>query len=365
MKPSTKYNELLLQPEFDSDVAQSRAIELLDNLFLRLERSRCRSKPAWWGKLFGRATSQNSVKGIYFWGGVGRGKTFLMDIFYQVLPEENKMRTHFHDFMNQIHRALKQQPNRENPLKNVAQEIARSIKVLCLDEFVITDIGDAMIIAGLLESLFEAGVVLVTTSNSAPENLYHDGLQRTRFLPAIDLLSRHCEVVNLDGGEDYRLKGLQQTHLYTVPHSTAALEEIHRYLDEHVTSVQLCQDSLMINGRELDFQVCAEDAVWFSFEELCKTTRSQNDYLEIARLFNTLILTDVEKMSAMDDDVARRFVLLIDVIYDHRVKLICTAEASAKDLYQGKRLTFEFERTSSRLIEMQSQQYLAQAHTQQ
>lgn len=365
LKPSIKYNEILKQPEFNSDAQQSLAISLLDDLYLRLEQTQQFVDGSWWQKLLRRQKSQASIKGIYFWGGVGRGKTFLMDVFYQSLPEENKMRAHFHEFMNQVHRSLKQQASLENPLRNIAQQLAGKIRVLCLDEFVITDIGDAMIMAGLLEPLFEAGVVLVTTSNSAPKNLYRDGLQRVRFLPAIELISQHCDVFNLDGGEDYRLKGLQQTHLYTVPHSSVAIEGIHRYLDEHVTSIQECRESLYIHGRELGFQVCAEDTIWFTFEELCKTTRSQNDYLEIARLFNTLILTDIEKMSAMQDDVARRFVLLIDVIYDHRVKLICTAESSAEDLYQGEKLTFEFERTSSRLIEMQSQHYLANAHTQQ
>lgn len=365
LKPSAKYTEILEQPEFVSDAQQSLAIRLLDDLYLRLERTRQYQVSSWWQRISRRRRPRALIKGIYFWGGVGRGKTFLMDIFYQSLPEENRMRAHFHDFMNQVHRSLKKQAGLENPLRNIAQELAGRVRVLCLDEFVITDIGDAMIMAGLLEPLFEAGVVLVTTSNSAPENLYHDGLQRARFLPAIDLITRHCDVFNLDGGEDYRLKGLQQTDLYTIPHSPTAIEAIHRYLEEQVTSIQECRESLHINGRELEFEVCAEDTIWFTFEQLCKTTRSQNDYLEIARLFNSLILTDIEIMSVMQDDIARRFVLLIDVIYDHRVKLICTAEASAEDLYQGNRLAFEFERTSSRLIEMQSQQYLSKAHTQQ
>lgn len=365
MKPSSRYTEILEQPEFNSDDQQWLAIQLLDDLYLRLEQIQRFDNCSWWQRLLRSRESKAAIRGIYFWGGVGRGKTFLMDVFYQSLPDGNKMRTHFHEFMNRIHGALKQKASLENPLRNIAQELAGQVKVLCLDEFVITEIGDAMIMAGLLEPLFEAGVVLVTTSNSAPAKLYHDGLQRARFLPSIELISRHCDVFNLDGGEDYRLKGLQQTDLYTVPHSPAALEEIHRYLDEHVTSIQECRKSLLINGRELDFQLCAESTIWFTFEELCKTTRSQKDYLEIARLFNTLILTDIEKMTPVQDDIARRFVLLIDVIYDHRVKLICTAESYPDDLYQGRRLAFEFERTRSRLIEMQSQAYLTKAHTQQ
>jgi len=365
MKPSDRYQEILQQPDFVADSAQENAIELLDGLHNQLQQQDKKPQSNWWQRMLSSNQTGASIKGLYFWGGVGRGKTFLMDIFYQSLTQRKKKRTHFHDFMNQIHRALKEQSNQEKPLQIIARDIAEKVEILCLDEFVITDIGDAMIMTGLLETLFESGVVLVTTSNSPPQHLYRDGLQRARFLPAIELIGRYCDVINLDGGEDYRLLGLQQTDLYTVPHTLEANESIQRYLDEHVRPLQTCRGDLSINGRALSFQVCAEDTVWFSFDELCKTTRSQNDYLELARLFNTLILTDIEVMSAMQDDIARRFVLLIDVIYDHRVKFICTAAARAEKLYQGKRLSFEFERTSSRLIEMQSQQYLAQAHTQQ
>lgn len=305
------------------------------------------------------------MRGIYLWGGVGRGKTFLMDIFYQCLPIESKRRVHFHRFMNEVHQSLGQFENVENPLQQVASEISKKTRLLCLDEFVITDITDAMIMSGLLEALFEQDVILVTTSNNPPQNLYHDGLQRARFLPAIDLIIKHCEIVNLDGVHDYRLQGLQQTHLYMVPHSSAVLEEIDSYLSEHIKPYQSPAAAISINDRNLQFQYCAEDTIWFNFDELCKTNRSQGDYLELARMFNTLILTDIEVMSSQSDDVARRFVLLIDVLYDHHVVLICSASASPRELYQGKRLAFEFERTASRLIEMRSQQYLAQAHTSQ
>ena len=237
--------------------------------------------------------------------------------------------------------------------------------MLCFDEFFVSDIGDAMIMAGLLEALFADGVLLVTTSNAAPPDLYRDGLQRARFMPAIDLISRHCGVVNLDGEQDYRLRFLQQTDLYSVPHTAATEAAILDYLQQHVAPTQVEQTELSINGRILAHQYCAEDTVWFSFAELCETTRSQNDYLELARFFNTLILTDIRQMDVMDDDVARRFVLLIDVLYDHHVKLICSAAVSPDQLYLGKRLGFEYERTASRLIEMQSQEYLAQAHSQQ
>jgi cell division protein ZapE len=288
----------------------------------------------------------------------------LMDLFYQSLPTKiESQRTHFHSFMNRIHASLKQHGNIENPLRQVARDIASRTQVLCLDEFVIIDIGDAMIMAGLLEALFAEGVVLVTTSNAAPDRLYHDGLQRARFLPAIDLISRHCKVVNLDGQLDYRLRFLQQTDLYSVPHDSETEAAIRDYLAQHVTPVQAEQAELTINGRILAHQYCAEDTVWFNFTELCETTRSQNDYLELARFFNTLILTDIRQMNKFDDDVARRFVLLVDVLYDHHVKLICSAAVSPDQLYLGDRLSFEFERTASRLIEMQSREYLAQAHS--
>jgi cell division protein ZapE len=361
MKPSEKYQTLMNQPGFVIDSSQQHSILLLDDLFARVTRI---EPGSWWRGLLPGGVKTSNTRGIYFWGGVGRGKTLLMDIFFQSLPQDiRRERTHFHSFMNRIHSSLQQLGNIENPLQHLAQDIAAETRVLCLDEFVIIDIGDAMIMAGLLEALFARGVVLVTTSNAAPENLYQDGLQRGRFLPAIDLIGRHCDIVNLDGQQDYRLRFLQQTDLYSVPHNAQTEAEIRDYLARHVAPIQTEQGELTINGRKLEHRYCAEDTVWFSFSELCETTRSQNDYLELARFFNTLILTDIRQMDKNDDDVARRFVLLIDVLYDHGVKLICSAAVGPDQLYLGDRLRFEFERTMSRLIEMQSQQYLAQAHS--
>lgn len=349
------------QSGFVVDTAQQRSIALLDDLYQRVLDDRPQS---WWQGLLSKLGKWSSIKGLYFWGGVGRGKTLLMDIFYQSLPAEvPSERTHFHSFMNRVHASLQQHGNIEHPLHQVARDIATKTRVLCLDEFVIIDIGDAMIMAGLLEALFAEGVVLVTTSNAAPGNLYHDGLQRARFLPAIELISRNCDVINLDGDQDYRLRFLQQTDLYSVPHDAEIESSIRDYLDQHVVPMQTQQQELNINGRVLAHQYCAEDTVWFSFAELCETARSQNDYLELARFFNTLILTDIRQMDKSSDDVARRFVLLIDVLYDHHVKLICSAAARPDQLYLGDRLSFEFERTASRLIEMQSQEYLGQAHS--
>lgn len=358
MTPSQKYAALFRQSGFVADPQQQHGVMLLDDLQRRILAS---GSPRRWRRIFAKTGRWNPVRGLYFWGGVGRGKTLLMDLFFQSLPQHiARERIHFHSFMNRIHSDLRKLREVENPLRRVAGNLAAEAQVLCLDEFVIIDIGDAMIMAGLLETLFDEGVVLVTTSNAEPADLYRDGLQRARFVPAIELLQRHCQVVNLDGDQDYRLLFLRQTEIYTVPHDEASLAAVHRYLDEHVVPMQLQQTRLEINGRILAHQFCAEDTVWFRFAELCETTRSQHDYLELARLFNTLILTEIRVMHAADDDVARRFVLLIDVLYDHRVKLICTAAAMPHELYLGERLAFEFERTASRLLEMQSQEYLAQ-----
>jgi cell division protein ZapE len=361
--PSQNYAALLREPGFVADASQQQALAQLDELHARLVSV---VPGGGWRRWFARPRRGPEIRGLYFWGGVGRGKTLLMDLFYQALPQSIGIRrTHFHSFMNQVHAALRQQQNRQEPLRAVAREIAASTRVLCLDEFVIIDIGDAMLMAGLLQVLFAEGVVLVTTSNAAPGDLYKDGLQRARFIPAIELIERHCRVVNLDGGLDYRLRFLQQTDLYSVPHDAATDARIRAYLQQHVSPVQAEQPELRINGRVLAHRYCAEDTVWFTFAELCESTRSQGDYLELARLFNTVIVTDIRRMDQADDDVARRFVLLIDVLYDHRVKLICSAAVTPERLYSGGRLGFEFERTASRLIEMQSAEYLAQAHGQQ
>jgi cell division protein ZapE len=365
MNPSNKYSNIIKEYGYITDDAQQHVLTLLDKLQSALVHRSVTWPERWWQKIAFRRKSSSPMRGIYLWGGVGRGKTFLMDIFFQCLPIESKRRVHFHQFMNEVHLSLGQMGNTQNPLRQVAKELSEKTSVLCLDEFVIVDIADAMIISGLLEAMFEQAVVLVTTSNNLPQNLYHDGLQRARFLPAIELIKKHCQVINLDGGHDYRLRGLLQTHMYMVPHSPTVQVEINSYLSEHVSPYQTQATTISINDRVLHFQHCAEDTIWFNFAQLCKTTRSQSDYLELARLFNTLILTDIEVMSSQSDDVARRFVLLIDVLYDHHVVLICSAAARPEELYLGKRLAFEFERTASRLLEMQSQQYLAQAHTSQ
>ena len=361
MKPSGKYNLFLQQTGFHKDVTQQNAILLLDKLQEELQpvEERFSDKIR---NVFSRSYRKKSTpRGIYFWGGVGRGKTFLMDIFFETLPLKEKKRVHFHKFMKQIHDQLSLAKNGLDPLKQIASKVADDCKVLCLDEFVVTDIGDAMLIGRLLSTLFEHGTVLVTTSNTTPQDLYKDGLQRASFLPAIDQIVEHCEVFNLDGGKDYRMLGLSDTDLYHYPHNEMAVSNIDQYIKTHLVSGEY-QQSMEINGRQMPFEYCGEDTVWFNFEVLCKSMRSRLDFLEIAQLFGTVILTGIEQMGNQSNDAARRFISLIDVLYDHRVKLICTAEVAHHELYTEGPLAFEFQRTVSRLQEMQSQQYLHQRH---
>ena len=361
MKPSQKYDEFMLQSGFYPDQAQKHGLYLLDRLYenvvknSQLERSFSTKMLSYFKK------NKSCVQGLYFWGGVGRGKTFLMDIFFEVLPIKNKKRFHFHHFMQIIHDALTVAKKGQDPVVQIAQTFAADTEVLCIDEFVVIDIGDAMLIGRLLEALFRHGVVLVTTSNSPPEELYKDGLQRSSFLPAIEAIATHCYISNLDGGQDYRLLGLKQTKLYQVPHNESAMGVIREYLTTHHLAVQYHQ-SLQINGRAINFEYCAEDTIWFNFAEICKTARSRFDYLEVARLYSTVIITGIEAMHDGTVDVARRFVSLIDVLYDHRVKLICSADVAVEELYQDKFLAFEFQRTVSRLLEMQSLEYIGQSH---
>lgn len=361
MKPSEKYDHFLQQSGFNKDPMQQRAIKILDSLSEEIvnESSSSRGVMASIKALFGN--KQCTIKGVYFWGGVGRGKTFIMDIFFQTLAIKNKKRIHFHHFMKNIHDELTKLKNTRNPVKLVAKQFASEARILCVDEFVVTDIGDAMLIGRLLEALFDEGVILLATSNMAPDDLYKDGLQRTNFIPAIKLLKAHCQIFNLEGGKDYRTLSIKQTGLYQYPHDEQALKNLTQYVDTHLIADH-SDDHIMINGRAIHFEFCAEDTIWFSFEALCKSTRSRLDYLEIAQEFNTMILTGIEQMDKRSNDVARRFISLIDILYDHRVNLLCTAEVAATELYTEGGLAFEFERTVSRLIEMQSKNYLGKSH---
>lgn len=364
LSPLQRYLRDLDKEGFVEDAAQRMAVNKLHALYEALIVDEAlRDKKA--GSLFGkfRKKKYDPVKGLYFWGGVGRGKTYLMDNFYESLPFDRKLRIHFHRFMQRVHTELTKLEGQSDPLLVVADQLAEEARIICFDEFFVSDIGDAMILAGLMEALFARGVSLVCTSNIVPDGLYKDGLQRARFLPAIELVKKHTEVVNVDGGTDYRLRTLQQAELYHYPLDQQATRNLEKYFSQlAVESVASQNLKMEINGRDLTAERHADDVVWFEFTELCDGPRSQNDYIELAREFHAVILSNVPTMSADNDDQARRFINLIDEFYDRNVKLIVSAEAPIHALYEGGRLNFEFERTESRLLEMQSEEYLASEH---
>jgi len=353
------YEDSLRREGHERDAAQERMVLLLDELQQRLQAERP-------GGLFGflkrSARGQQDSKGLYVWGGVGRGKTFLMDLFFDTLAIENKQRIHFHRMMHDVHDRLAALGDAENPLDRIAADIARKTRVLCFDEFFVSDIGDAMILSGLLEGLFERGVVLVTTSNSSPDDLYKDGLQRQRFLPSIELLKTHTRVFNLDGDTDYRLRLLQQAGTYLTPDDDAAAAKLKHFFTESASSQVTKHHALHVNGREITALRCAKGIAWFQFDDICDGPRSQNDYIELARWYPAIIVSGVPQLDASLENQARRFIALVDEFYDRRVKLILSAATDVQSLYTGSRLNFEFDRTISRLVEMQSTEYLHAPH---
>jgi cell division protein ZapE len=307
-----------------------------------------------------RASSRSC--GIYLWGGVGRGKTFLMDLFFSTLPVERKRRVHFHRMMREVHARLHDLRNVEDPLDRAAADIAKETDVLCFDEFYVSDIGDAMILGRLMEGLFKRGVILVATSNSAPGDLYAGGLQRERFLPAIRILEENTDVLHLEGEADYRLRLLQEAGTYLCPADAVADRRLENYFREIAAGEVAIDTVVEVLGREIPARRCAKGIAWFEFEALCEGPRSQQDYIEIARWYPTVILSGIPALDADRDNAARRFVSLVDEFYDRRVKLIASADAPIPSLYSGARLQFEFERIVSRLSEMQTGKYLHAAH---
>ncbi|MEH6492096.1 cell division protein ZapE [Halopseudomonas sp.] len=361
MSPLERYKADLQRPDFFHDPAQEKAVRHLQRLFDELIASE-QAKPGLLGRLRGK--KPEPVKGLYFWGGVGRGKTYLVDTFFDALPFERKMRTHFHRFMQRVHQELKVMKGKKDPLKLIAARFAEEARVICFDEFFVSDITDAMILGSLMEELFAQGVTLVATSNIVPDGLYKDGLQRARFLPAIALLNSQTEVVNVDNGVDYRLRALEQAELYHWPLDCEANASLRRSFDSLVPDMDevVEGEELMIENRGIKSLRVCEDVAWFEFRALCDGPRSQNDYIELGRIFHAVLIANVEQMGGSKDDMARRFINLVDEFYDRNVKLIISAEVELKDLYTGGRLEFEFQRTLSRLLEMQSHEFLARAH---
>lgn len=362
MTPWQRYQADLQRPDFSHDPAQEGAVRHLQALYEELLRQP--PEPTGLKRLTAglRRQRREPLKGLYLWGGVGRGKTYLVDTFFDSLPFPQKQRLHFHRFMQMVHNELRQLRDQQDPLKLVARRFAAETRVLCFDEFFVTDIADAMLLGGLLEALFDEGVTLVATSNIPPDELYKDGLQRARFLPAIELIKRHTTVLNVDNGIDYRLRYLEQVEIYHVPADAAAEQVLAREF-EHIAGERGSADTaLEIEGRMIPVRRLASDVVWFDFADICGGPRSQADYIEIGRLFHTVLVSNIPELTGLRENEARRFIALVDEFYDRAVKLICTAAAPPESLYSGHHLRFAFERTVSRLQEMQSKDYLARPH---
>ncbi|SDG67991.1 MULTISPECIES: cell division protein ZapE [Rhodanobacteraceae] len=362
--PGERYRDGIAGHRWESDPAQLPVITEFDRLHAGL----CAPVAAPAGGLFGRLRNmlgsepRQAVPGLYLWGSVGRGKTFLMDLFVSSLAPGLALRRHFHRFMLEVHGMLRELGERQNPLDEVAGQLAAKCRVLCLDEFLVSDIGDAMILAGLLDGLFARGVTLVTTSNTPPSGLYKDGLQRARFLPAIAAIEKHCVVHEMVSPRDWRLRALSQASVYLVPPGLEAEHSLTRIFSGQAQGDTIDGGELAINGREVPVRKRAGNIVWFDFAALCEGPRAVADYIELARAYPAVIVSNVPQFTVFTENEAKRFVLLVDEFYDRHVKLVISAAAPITELYDGTKLRAEFGRTESRLIEMQSEDYLGRDH---
>jgi cell division protein ZapE len=357
------YRASLLHHGYVADPSQQHAVQRLEALRRQVESAHAAPSRGLLGRLFGRPrnTADAATRGLYLWGGVGRGKTFLMDLFHGALVVPSR-REHFHRFMKDVHARLRSLRDVEDPLPVVAESLAQDARVLCLDELHVSDIADAMILGRLFASLVEGGTSLVFTSNAPPGDLYRDGLQRSRFLPAIALLERHCEVVNVDAGTDYRLRQLEKVPLYVVGSGTGVDSELLRRFEAIAGTAGRGGGSIEVEGRDIPVRRLSADVVWFDFEAICDGPRGAADYIEIARDFQTVVVSGVPVFDPTRENEARRFITMVDEFYDRGVKLVLAAATAPDALYAGERLGFEFERTRSRLVEMQSRSYLARPH---
>ncbi|HGM4841612.1 TPA: cell division protein ZapE [Serratia marcescens] len=370
LSPLSRYQQALEAGEYQADEVQRRAVTQLDRIYQALLQKPAASAPAGGlrGKLSrllgkgGETAPQRPVQGLYMWGGVGRGKTWLMDMFFHSLPGDRKMRLHFHRFMLRVHEELTELQGRENPLDIVADGFKAETDVLCFDEFFVSDITDAMLLATLLQALFARGITLVATSNIPPDDLYRNGLQRARFLPAIDLINEFCDVMNVDAGIDYRLRTLTQAHLYLTPLNDQTRAALDRMFVKLAGKAGEEAPVLQINHRPLQAIRSVDGVLAVDFHTLCEEARSQLDYIALSRLYHSVILYNVQVMGPLKENTARRFLALVDEFYERHVKLVIGAEASMFEIYQGERLKFEYQRCLSRLQEMQSEEYLKLPH---
>lgn len=371
MGPLARYDHEVGSGQINADDEQRAVVQLLDSIAQKLEQRKPWKPPS--PGFFSRflkpkAASNIAIEGLYLWGGVGRGKTHLCDLFFAQLNFEDKTRLHFHRFMQRIHADLRELGQVENPMPLVADKWASQTRLLVLDEIHVNDITDAMLLGSLMTALFERGVTLVTTSNLHPDDLYKDGLQRARFLPAIEQIKNHTNVYEMVGDTDYRLRLLQREAIFVVSEfengraGPAAARAMTQHFERLSGGENDQIESMMVGGRELPVVARSRDIVWIDFDTLCNTPRSTGDYIELATTFHTVLLSDVPVLNENRNDAARRLVNLVDEFYDRHVKLIVSAEADPDALYTGKRLEFEFVRAASRLMEMQTTAYLSAVH---
>jgi cell division protein ZapE len=363
----TRYLIDIKKGGFHKDPAQERAIYKLQKIYDQLT-AKVQMKKA---RLIGFSKTSASInpdlRGLYLWGGVGRGKTYLLDIFSDALPLKIKQRIHFHSFMRNLHAELNKLKNQKEPLQIVARRISETVQVICLDELFVSDITDAMLLDGLLRGLFSNGVLLIVTSNTHPDDLYKNGLQRASFLPAIELIKKHLDILNIDSGIDYRLRHLEKAEIYHYPLDDRAEQVLSNIFNcivapESNHNYGLPGGCLEIEGRFITTVRKSDGVVWFSFQEICDGPRSTAEYIEIACCFHTVLISNLPVLDWRMENQARRFINLVDSFYDRSVKLIISAELPISEIYQGKRLVFEFQRTISRLQEMQSHEYLERPH---
>ena len=350
MKPSELYLNLIDDGQLSFDKEQAKLLEKFNHLNESLTK---RSK-SWFG--------QKKIKGLYIRGEVGRGKTQMMDIFFETLNIQEKKRVHFHRFMKILHDDLDKISAQKDPLKKVAKDISKKTKVLCFDEFYVEDIGDAMLLGRFINELFENKVTLITTSNTHPDNLYRDGLHRSRFLPAIKSIKENCEIYELNSAQDYRLRTLEQLEIFIIGKGDQGIKELESNFIELTNGEFQDGQKIKILGREINTIKLAQGSLWVSFKEICEGPRSAKDYIEICSEFHTLFVSNVPIMKGSNDDSARRFIALVDECYERNVNLILSMETELEQIYSGERLLEPFKRTISRLEEMRSKEYLSRPH---
>lgn len=369
LSPTSRYLKAIDDGTHQPDDVQKEAVNRLEQIYQALTTKtppepETKGLMARVGKLLAKRETAASapVRGLYMWGGVGRGKTWLMDLFYHSLPGARKQRLHFHRFMLRVHEELTALQGQADPLDILADRFKAETDVLCFDEFFVSDITDAMLLGGLMKALFARGITLVATSNIPPDELYRNGLQRARFLPAIEAIKEHCDIMNVDAGVDYRLRTLTQAHLWLSPLNQETQQQMDALWLALAGAKRSAGPVLEINHRPLPTLGVENQTLAVSFTTLCADARSQHDYIALSRLYHTVMLFDVPVMTSLMESEARRFIALVDEFYERHVKLVVSAAVPLYEIYQGERLKFEFQRCLSRLQEMQSEAYLKCEH---